>query len=145
MAASLRFLDTLTGDDAQLDGSGQIGFKDKFAALAVFVASFSVPVHELGPLLGVSREVGERISRLFERTGIARLEKGGIFSLHHLQFEFAERLCEEKGVSVAQRHERLLDGYVRIELGSSTGLEPGWTGHQSVCPVGLWKTATTSN
>jgi hypothetical protein len=118
-----------------LDGSGQIVFKDKYAALAVFIASRAVPVHELGPLFGVSREAGERIARLFERMGIARLEKGGIFSLHDLQFEFAKRLCEEKGVSVAQRNERLLDGYARIELGSSTGLEPG-LGWASKCVPG---------
>jgi NB-ARC domain len=125
MAASLRFLDTLTADDPLLDGFGQVGFKDMYAALAVFAAARAVPVHVLAPLFGVSREVGERIGRLFERTGIARLEKGEIFSLHDLQYEFAMRLCEEKGVSVAQRHERLLDGYARIELGSSTGLEAG--------------------
>jgi hypothetical protein len=88
MAASLGFLDTLTGDDAQLDGSGQIGFKDKYAALAVFTASRAMPVHELGPLFGVSREVGERIARLFERTGIARLKKGGIAARP------AVRVCE---------------------------------------------------
>jgi hypothetical protein len=120
-----RLVPQVSGDDAQLDGSGQIGFKDKHAALAVFIASRAVPMHELGALYGVSLEKGKRIARLFERTGIARLEKVGLFSLHNLQFEFSKRLCEEKGVTVAQRHERLLDGYARIELGSSTGLEPG--------------------
>jgi WD40 repeat protein len=140
METSLGFLDGLDAEDPLLDEVdviklrewlGTAAFKDLFALLAVFAEVRFVPVHALGPLFRVGAVEGKAIAGLFVSVGLAVLSytpgvdgaaAEQVFSLHVLQQEYPELLCDTAGLSVARQHELLLDGYAR-RLGAN-GLQP---------------------